>query len=278
MKKDLECQCIDIHGMIFFTKLKKLKKLNKRSLSPSFTLLELIIVIVIIGILISTISFNISPDKLNLAADDLIKNIRFTESLALKDDKYQPFPINNNVIEQNRSKYWFKQWWQIRFFKDNKDNYYYEIFSDVPSNRETSTYTYNFDDTAHFPNIKKIWYNFIALNSHGKLLIGKCGGGSYPNCDEIDTNLNLTKTYGITQVKLNEKLVRLHSAKRLMFDNYGNIFLSEGEKSDKGDINPLDKDERKILTTIANIKLYSSNKCIQINVTPTGEIYKSKCN
>jgi prepilin-type N-terminal cleavage/methylation domain-containing protein len=273
--------------MISYTKLKKLKKLNNRRFSPSFTLIELLIVIIIIGILISSISFNLTLNKLNIAADEIIKNIRYTESLALKDDKYQPFPINSSVIEKNRSKYWFKQWWQIRFYKDSNNNYYYEIFSDIPYDKETSTYTYNFDRTAHFPNNTESWYKSIALNSNGKLLIGKCGGSTYPPCDEIDDDLNLTKTYEIKEIVFQNKNITTSKSGRLIFDNYGNIFLNEGQKSDKGDINPLDESNRNILTTLIDIKLCTIlnckekkdiKHCVQINITPAGEIYKSKCN
>ncbi|GAX88076.1 conserved hypothetical protein [Lebetimonas natsushimae] len=260
--------------------MKKLKKLNNGRFSPSFTLIELLIVIVIIGIVITSISFNLAPDKLNIAADEIIRNIRYTQSLALKDDKYQPFPINNSVIEQNRSKYWFKQWWQIRFSSSNENgkiHYWYEIFSDLPSDQTGSSYTYNFDKTGHYPdNPKSLWYKSIATDINGKLLIGHCNKSHYPDCDKVNQNLDLTKTYGIVNITFNNRFPF-----RLVFDNYGNIFLDESNsKGDNGDINPLDKNNRPILKNKINkIKLYSStNKCIQINITPTGEIYKSNCN
>ncbi len=266
--------------MIFYIKLKKLKKLNK-GISPSFTFLELVLVIVIIGILASSLPILVPNNNLQLAADSLIKNIRFTQSLALKDDKYQPFPLNNTNIEQNRSKYWFKQWWQIRFstFKDsnNKTHYWYEIFSDVPSNYKTK----NFDAQANLPT--NAWEVSIAKNPlNNKLMIGHCGVSQYPDCSEVDTTLDLTKTYGIKYIKF---INFYRYSRRLVFDNFGNVFLREGDDGDAGDINPLEYDKRYMLTKIAKIRLCLDNdcvslnkdRCIQVNVTPTGFTYISEC-
>jgi len=242
----------------------------------SFTFIEILIVIIIIGILASTISFSFSPNNLQLASDNLIKNIYFTQSLALKDDKYQPFSIKNSVTEMNRSKYWFKQWWQIRFstFKDKnrKIHYWYEIFSDQPYYTRTKDFTAQ----ANLPD--KLWYVKLAKNPlNKKLMIGHCGVSHYPDCKETDTKLDLTKTYAIKKVKY----VNFKRSKRLVFDNMGNVFLREGDDGDRGDINPLDVKKRNLLTKMAKIKLCadnSCNKCIQINITPSGYIYKTQCN
>jgi len=248
----------------------------------SFTLLELLVVIVIIGILVSTISFNFAPDNLQLASDNLIKNIRFTQSLALKDDKYQPFPIKNNAIENNRSKYWFKQWWHLKITNAENDIIYY-IFSDIPTNT-----TANFDKKI----ISGTYKYELAKNSENQYLIGmsedESGNHNYPN--NIDKKLNLTKTYGIKRVEFSAYYSSSMSnglGKRvdILFDNYGNLFLKEGEKGDGGDINPLDVNNRKLLDKNATIKLcldspcqYTASRCIQINITPSGYIYKTQCN
>ena len=244
-------------------------------MKPSFTILELVIVLVIIGILASSISIFIPNNNLQLAADDLIKNIRFTESLALKDDKYQPFPEDNTTIEQNRSKYWFKQWWQIRFGHNTGDgHWWYEIFSDQPSNNNKV-----FDGYGYKPS----YLRYISLAKDplsGKYLIGNCDKSGYPDCNQSSPNLDLTKKYGIKNIEF----INITN-NRLVFDNSGNVFLKEGLQKDEGDINPLDKDNRNLVTNNVKIKLCTTStcvndkdKCIQINITSTGYMYTSNCN
>jgi type II secretory pathway pseudopilin PulG len=254
----------------------------------SFTLIELIIVIIIIAILAYSLNFKFFNNSLQLASDSLINNIRFTQSLALKDDKYQPFPLHKcdgsiqGKIECNRTKYWFKQWWHLKITTAGGDIIYY-IFSDQPKAYPTT----NFDKKV----VNSAQYTVeLAKNPEGKYLIGaskdETGSNSYPPLDEIDTKLNLTKTYNIVQVEYNNQKVDRYHPLDLLFDNYGNVFQSEGIKGDKGDINPLYK--REILTSILHIKLCNAigadNKCltdkkhcIQINITPTGFVYKSLC-
>ena len=298
MKKDLECQCTDIHGMIFYTKLKELKNLSRRScLRPSFSLIELIIVIIILGILAYSLTFKFFDNSLQLASDSLISNIRFAKSLAFKEDKYQPFPLHQcdgsdeGKVECNRSKYWFKQWWQIKFFtfKDDEGitHYWYEVFTDLPSSSQYD----NFDKVAKDPkNERNV---SIALNPiNNKLMIGHCDetGTNFPKCDKIDKELDLTESFNIKKVEFSENFDR---SKRIMFDNFGNVFLKESisttdRNGDVGDINPLDYNARRLLTKLAYIRLctkinsdnkclLNKNSCVQINITPTGYIYKTNC-
>ena len=254
----------------------------------SFSLLELIIVILIIGILSYSISIYMPNNNLEVAADNLIKNIYFTQSLALKDDKYQPFPLENNNTENNRSKYWFKQWWQIRFFRNSAGDYLVEIFSDLPYHSNNDL----FDKKGREPRGEKYWNLTYAKDPlTGKYLTGECrnGDNNYIPCNEVDHDLNLSK-FGIKNILFDGKNIYSNSPKRLLFDNFGNVFLNEGKYArcpssytgDCGDINPLDKTNRNILTKNLKIKLCldttCNNECIQINVSPTGFVYKSKCN
>ena len=249
--------------MIYFIKLTKQKKCN----SSAFTLLELLVVIIIIGIIVATLSFNVSPNKLEIAADQLINHIKTTQSVALKDDKYQPFPnhtCDNTAegnIECNRTKYWFKQQWQLRISKTKKGDYFYEIFSDSPT-----------DTSSNFNLVGKPVSEFLFDPQTKKYLTG-----NYPS--RTDEDLNLTK-YGIKYIKdKNNKII--NSSVRFVFDNQGNIFLNEGySKGDDNHTNPLDTC-RNLLTKNYVLKLCVDlycNKCIEIVLSPNGDLEKKKCN
>ena len=269
-----------------------------RAFKPSFTILELLIVIIIIGILAYSINFKFFNTNLQVAADSLIKNIHYTQSLALKDDKYQPFPnhvcdgSDEGKVECNRSKYWFKQWWQIRFstFKDSNNvvHYWYEIFSDLPD----ASVNDNFDKLGKDPSDKRD----ISLAKNpltNKLMIGHCdeNGVNFPKCNLIDPKLDLTQAFNVVKVEFSSNFSR---SKRLLFDNFGNVFLKESNSTsdrngDVGDTNPLDVNARKLLTSNVYIRLCSktdsSNNClkdkdycVQVNITPTGYVFKSTCN
>ena len=71
-----------------------------------FTLIELIFVVIIIGIIMSIIVSNPKDTKLREAAIQLISHIRYTQHLAMIDDK---FAVNDEKAK------WYKARWQIRF-------------------------------------------------------------------------------------------------------------------------------------------------------------------
>ncbi|MBU0720727.1 type II secretion system GspH family protein [bacterium] len=91
-------------------------------MKKAFSLLELVFVIVVIGILAAVIIPRINSDRLQEAAIQLASHIRYTQHLAMLDDKYD---ANNPV--------WFKQRWQLVFGKSTTSTdgkIAYTIFSD----------------------------------------------------------------------------------------------------------------------------------------------------
>lgn len=99
------------------TVYKKYSPLNK-----AFTMLELVFVIVIIGILSIAIIPSFNANKTREAADQVISHIRYTQHLAMMDNKFNP-------IEPN----WFQQRWHIGFTQDGTNDIYY-VASDANNN------------------------------------------------------------------------------------------------------------------------------------------------
>ena len=216
-------------------------------MKPSFTLLELVIVIIIIGILVSTVSIFIPNDNLRLAADNLAKNIRFTKSLALKDDKYQPFPNNDTSQEENRSKYWFRRFWQIKIAKNQTDNFYFVVYND--------------DDLDNNPDVKDM--------AKDPLTNKYINGNYYSNTSDKDANLS---TFGITNIAYRYKSINSNiiSGKplRIYFDNYGNVYINKNNNKSLNIFNNM-----KLLTSKLKIILNQNNKSIMLIVTSNGLVY-----
>jgi len=234
-----------------------------KALKPSFTVIELIVVLIIIGILAYTVNFNFFDNNLKVAADQLENHIRYAESLAFKDDKYRPFPKNTTQTEIDRSKYWFMQWWQVRFTKKSNGEIFYEVFSDSPdSSTPYDRFGNPVDEFAKDPLTNQY------LDGNNPSLTG-------------NNKLNLTQTYGIKVIKFNGRNLSTGHPKRIVFDNFGNVFLHEGYYSHSNNEYSLDKNERPLLTSTLKIQLCkdtSCNECIQLNISPAGEIFQSACN
>ncbi len=92
----------------------------------AFTIFELIIVIVVIGILAAVLMPRFTKNDVNHAANQILSHIRYTQHLAMIDDKYDPTKGD-----------WYKGLWQIRFFKKSNASrdgssakWAYAVFSD----------------------------------------------------------------------------------------------------------------------------------------------------
>jgi len=88
-------------------------------MKKAFTVLELIFVIVVIGI-VSVVAFpSVGDGKLQKAADQVVSHIRYTQHLAMVDDK---FDVNDPL--------WFRENWQIRFVS-GATQVGYDVYSDA---------------------------------------------------------------------------------------------------------------------------------------------------
>ncbi|MFA6144753.1 MAG: type II/IV secretion system protein [Sulfurimonas sp.] len=84
----------------------------------AFTMLELVFVIIVIGILAVLAMPNFNRHPLQEAAEQVASHIRYTQHLAMVDDKFDPTDVT-----------WYKEKWQIRF-RRNSGSSAYVIFSD----------------------------------------------------------------------------------------------------------------------------------------------------
>ena len=100
-------------------------------MKKAFTMMELVFVIAVIGILAAVIIPRSKSNQLDNAATQLISHIRYTQHLAMIDDKF----------DKSDNK-WFEERWTLRFKRDllyagsyipngtYKDEWAYSIFSD----------------------------------------------------------------------------------------------------------------------------------------------------
>ena len=141
----------------------------------AFTLLEIIFVVVIIGIISAVLAPRVKRDTIKEAADQLAAHIRYTQYLALQDNKFN-----------NKDEYWYRGRWQLVFGKstytDNK--YAYTIFSDKP------TYAGN-------PNLTEVAINPLNPN---QFLSGGYTGFIKTSDKRAMKELNIGKKYDIQSV------------------------------------------------------------------------------
>jgi len=185
----------------------------------AFTMIELVFVIVVIGILSAVIVPRMQRDSLTEAAIQLASHIRYTQHLAMVDDKYVPSPSMSKENTTNRkrenAKHWFRGRWQLVFgtSADTNNKIAYTIFSDQLGSG---------DLYAGQPDEREIAKN--PLDSNKVLSGGYSGTVNFQ--DEIATNeLNLGEKYHVLDYKLSGGC---HWS-RISFDHLGRPY--EGDLS-----------------------------------------------
>jgi len=176
-------------------------------------MLELIIVILIIGILATVIIPRTGSNKLAEAAIQVLSDIRYTQHLAMIDDKFNP-----NVV------HWYRQRWQIAFSTAHSTRSY-SIFSDSPS---LTTGAYDGNPSANITYTKVE----VARNPLDKYryMIGVANSNfDNSSTQRISTNLDIGKTYGIVDVKMSDGTAS--TVKRILFDSLGRPYRGTGSST-----------------------------------------------
>lgn len=158
----------------------------------AFTMLELVFVIIVIGILavLAMPSFNRHP--LQEAAEQVAGHIRYTQHLAMVDDKFDSDDVN-----------WSQKRWQIRFPNTTiagESIYYYEVFSDTDKEGNSDK-----EEEAIDP---------LTRQTIGD---GAQAIGSIPESAMV----NLTKKFGITDVGGSCNILSGASFRPISFDHLG---------------------------------------------------------
>lgn len=169
-------------------------------MKKAFTMIELVFVIAVVGILAATILPKTKKNSVKEAAIQLISHIKYTQHLAIVDDKFDSMEPN-----------WYKTRWQISFGSsaaaDNKPAY--TIYADTSG---ANTGDANEAEIARNP-----------LNSDQVMT------GGYSGANALDVNhadfigmetLNLGITYKVTSVTMSSSC-KVNGSSRISFDHLG---------------------------------------------------------
>ena len=160
---------------------------------PAFTMIEIIFVIIVIGILTSLALPRFERDSRQNAADNILSAIRYTQQLALLDNKTS---TNAN---------WQKTLWAIRFV--GTKNAYYTIATDDNKNGAIAKEEATVDPT------------------NGKYLFNTSGVFSNMAADE-SPNIFIGHNYGINSINFSGGCSNLQ--KHIAFDHLGRPFNGIG--------------------------------------------------
>lgn len=233
-------------------------------MKKAFTMLELIFVIVIMGVLTAYIVPNTQRNPLQEAAVQIASHLRYTQHLAMTDDRYNPNRRDtaNDVI-------WFKDRWQLVFssseFTGGEDVWAYTIFSDRVGN-EVNRGDADFDEVARNPE------------NSSQLMTGGYSNDTEMNYTHDDfigmKTMNIGKKYGIVGDNAvdfsNSCDGRVNNSLRISFDHLGRPF--QGRQSSMS--GPYSPSTHRLITQTCTITISDGSDSVEINIEPeTGYVH-----
>jgi len=215
-------------------------------MKKAFTLLELIFVIVVVGILAAVIIPNTRANPLQEAAVQLVSHIRYTQHLALMDDK---FDANEPL--------WFRNRWQLAFSTAGGTNSYM-IFADSPA-AIGGAYDGNPGANSTYTDVE------VARNpaKNNKYLIG-VAFGSFDNSatQKLSKELDIGTKYGIGNFTVNGGGTG-SNANRILFDHLGRPYRGNTSSTSAA---ALSYSVDKVATSAIYVKL-CTNTCVDPKTT-----------
>ena len=162
-------------------------------MKKAFTLIELVFVIIVIGIIAATVIPRTSSNGLQEAAIQVVSHIRYTQHLAMVDDKFD-----------SSDSLWYRDRWQIQFNKtiDGEDVWAYTIYN----------------DTSRSSNANGV--NEIAKNPENRNQYMTGGASGFIDLDDSrrSKKMALQESFGIKDIEFNNCG---STAKRVSFDYLG---------------------------------------------------------
>lgn len=246
-------------------------------------MIELVMVLIVLAILAAVAVPRISSDDLGNATDQIIRHIRYTQHLAMSDDKYQSAPTDTSMMETYRTQFWFKQWWHYRL-TDSDGKIFAMVFSDQPTNSRTSTFNGKITNSQDSEiAIDPLSGNYMTGNYQ------EINGDYPPKRDTVET-MNLSEAFSITNVVIDNTTYTTSSMSggasglghriSILFDSLGRPYFDEGVSGGGADDdNPYSVADRLPLTTPLTIQLtHSSGDKASICIQPyTGYVSQGAC-
>ena len=166
-------------------------------MKKAFTMLELVVVIVVIGIIAAAALPRINDDHIAEAADQVMSHIRYTQHLAMQDSKFDPTDAN-----------WFKKRWSITFtrasFCGGKSEWRYSVYYDKSATGNLNSA----DEVARDPL------------DPSKFMSSGWAGISEANCANASSKYSLAKKFGIINVSLGG-VCGNNNLQTISFDEFG---------------------------------------------------------
>lgn len=227
-------------------------------MKKAFTMIEIVFVIIIIGIITAIAIPKLNNDNLQTAADQVISHIRYTQHLAMQDDK---FNINDTQ--------WFKGRWTIRFYKDLSFTGSY-----IPTKNYSNIWAYTiYSDKKNYSGNNPDVVG-IAKNPENKeqLLTGGYNNTVHVEDPKSMEELRLNIKYGITDIKFSNGC--RSNTTYISFDNIGRPFNTRPRTYPYEVGTP---GWHKLLTKKCIISLYNKSDKIDIAIEPeTGYVHIEK--
>ena len=183
-------------------------------MKKAFTLVELIFVVVVIGILAFSLWPKKQPIQALAAARQIVAHIRYTQHLALNDDKFATHTYTDKDGNANSiAKDWYKRLWRITFSNLTADKdckiggWRYAVYQNIAGDLSDKGQPNGTIEAARNPA------------QAGKVLSASYSGLSTNTSDE----LNLSQTYKIKNIDFSE-LAEGGKIQGIIFDELGRAY------------------------------------------------------